>query len=81
MKLVVLSGVISVFVVLAGTPLLIRLLGIIHQHLHQKPVQLRLRQRIRPLLLNRILRRQRHERRRQWQGLSVNRHLRLLHHF
>ena len=51
-----------------------------HRRLHQEPVQLRLRQTIRPRLLNRVLRRDHHERTTRRVSHPVHRHLRLLHH-
>ena len=50
-------------------------------NLEEKPVELRLRQRIGPFRFDRILRGEHHERLRQGQGAAFERDLILLHHF
>ena len=54
---------------------------IVDEHLHDKAVELGLRQRIGAFMLDRILRSQRHEWRSEFQRLAINRDLLFLHDF
>ena len=52
---------------------------IVHPHMHEKAVELRLRERVGPLLLDRVLGRHHQEQRRQGVGLAPHRDLALAH--
>ena len=65
--------------VLAHDLLLFLPVGVIDPDLQHEPVHLRFRQRIRPFLLDRILRCQNHERLFQWKRLIADRDLLFLH--
>jgi|GEM_PF-1445200 len=61
--------------------LLVLQLRVVDQHLQQEAVQLCFRQRVGAFLLQRVLRGQRHEGRRQGEGLALDGYLAFLHHF
>ncbi len=72
-------GLAMMLILLPDDVALTRHVGIPDPQPHQKPVQLRFRQRIRPMMIGRILRRDHHERLRQRQRPPFHCHLLFVH--